>query len=401
MKKIINLIIMKTLYVLMKFFSILPVINDLVIFESQNGGRFDDNPKAIFDYLSSEHPNNFKLIWSIRYRDRKIIENENIYYVYRFSIKWAYLMSRAHFWIINARMPKWLPKRKETVYIQTWHGTPLKKLGLDMTDIHMPDSELNAYHKNFLIETQKWDALIAPNQYSKDIFESAFRFKGDFIESGYPRNDVLHKKNTTEYIDDIKRKLGIPLDKKVIMYAPTWRDDYYYGKGRYKFKLPFSLDKLANLLGKEAVFIFRMHYLVADSIDLKGRKDILYNFSNNVDISDLYLISDMLITDYSSVFFDYANLKRPMLFYSYDLEHYRDTLRGFYFNLELQSPGPVVKDEDKFYEALKLFLKDGEFLEYEKQISEFTNEFCSWETGHSSEKIASYMLKIKDKKLKV
>lgn len=375
-----------------RFFSFLPIIPNTFIFESQSGGKYDDNPKAIYDYLKKQNDTYYQLFWSLRYRDRKIIEDENIKVLYRFSIRWLYYMARAEFWVINARIPTWIPKRKETTYIQTWHGTPLKKLALDMDTIGMPGANLENYKKNFLKETMKWDYLIAPNQYSKEIFKSCFDFKKQFIDSGYPRNDILYQKNNSEDIKKLKKKLNLPLGKKIILYAPTWRDDYYISKGHYRFKIPFDIEKVREVMGKDAVFIFRAHYLVAESLNKVGNQNDIYNFSIKEDISDLYLVSDLLITDYSSVFFDYANLKKPMLFYAYDYEHYRDNLRGFYFDIEKDSPGPFVTVENDFYNYLKEFIHTGKFLNYEAKLSFFNTKYCSWEKGNASEQVIKQVL---------
>lgn len=370
-----------------RLFSFLPVLPNSYVFESQYGGRFDDNPKAIYDYLKKENKPENRLFWSIRYRDRKIVENEDVKILYRFSIRWLYYMARANFWIVNARMPQWLKKREGTKYVQTWHGTPLKKLALDMDTFSMPGSDLKTYKANFLAETKKWDYLIAPNKYSKDIFKSCFAFEKTFIESGYPRNDVLYQKNNKKDINEIKKRLGLPLDKKVILYAPTWRDDYYISQGKYKFHIPFNIEKLIEILDDQAVFIFRAHYLVAESLSEVADKPNIYNFSKNEDISDLYLVSDLLITDYSSVFFDYANLKRPMLFYAYDFEHYRDNLRGFYFDLENDAPGPFVTKEAEFYNELENFIRNKRDVIYKDKTIQFNKDFCKWENGQAAMKL--------------
>ncbi|MEK4947769.1 CDP-glycerol glycerophosphotransferase family protein [Carnobacterium sp. FSL W8-0810] len=380
-------IISSLLLIIFKTFTFLPVKQDVIIFESQYGGKFDDNPKAIYNYMKQTNSEQYKLFWSINYRNRHIVGDENVKVLYRFSIRWLYYMARSKYWIINARLPKWLPKRKGTNYVQTWHGTPLKKLALDMDTIGMPGNSLVAYKESFLQETKKWDYLIAPNQYSKDIFKSCFAFNKTFIDSGYPRNDILFQKNNSNDINEIKRKLGLPLDKKIILYAPTWRDDYYLSRGKYRFKMPFDLEKVSHILNDEAVLIFRAHYLVSESLDsIKGRPNF-YNFSMKEDISDLYLVSDMMITDYSSVFFDYANLKRPMLFYAYDYEHYRDNLRGFYFDIEKESPGPFVTKQEEFYLYLREYMGKGEFSDYKTQLNKFHETYCDWEDGNASQKV--------------
>src|SRR5699024_6504922 len=139
---------------------------------------------------------------------------------------------------------------------------------------------------------------------------------------------------------------SLPKDKKVILYAPTWRDDEYHSRGRYKFDIPLDMDYMKESLGEVYIILFRMHYLIAENLDLSSYNIVAFDASLNEDIRELYLIADMLITDYSSVFFDYAILQRPMLFYVYDIDTYRDQLRGFYIDFEKEAPGPLVKSTE-------------------------------------------------------
>src|SRR5699024_10375081 len=148
-------------------------------------------------------------------------------------------------------------------------------------------------------------------------------------------------------ISQIKKASNLPVDKKVVLYAPTWRDNQFYTKGKYKFDLQMDLGRLKKELGNDYIIVLRLHYLVAENLDLTGYENFVYDFSYHEDIRELYLIADMLITDYSSVFFDYANLRRPMLFYVYDIEDYRDNLRGFYFDFESKAPGLLVKTTEE------------------------------------------------------
>src|SRR5699024_1562519 len=131
----------------------------------------------------------------------------------RFRWKWLYVMSRAEYLITNSRMPEWIPKSSNTIYVQTWHGTPLKKLGVDIKDIHMQGTTTELYKKNFIKESSKWDFLVSPNEYSTNIFRRAFQFENMVIESGYPRNDILYNKNNRESINKLKQNLNIPLNK--------------------------------------------------------------------------------------------------------------------------------------------------------------------------------------------
>src|SRR5699024_2032703 len=130
-------------------------------------------------------------------------------------------------------------------------------------------------------------------------------------------------------------------------YAPTWRDNDFYAIGRYKLNLQLDLEKMQEQLGGDYIVLIRAHYLVAEHLDLTSFKGFVQDVSLYPDINELYLMSDLLITDYSSVFFDYANLERPMIFFTYDIESYRDELRGFYFDFENEAPGPIVKTTDE------------------------------------------------------
>ncbi|MBJ3793234.1 CDP-glycerol glycerophosphotransferase family protein, partial [Bacillus sp. OA1] len=169
----------------------------------------------------------FHMVWSVNNSYTLHFEKENIPYVKRFSLRWFILMARAQYWVTNSRMPLWLPKPKHTTYVQTWHGTPLKKLAMDMKEVYMPGTTTEKYKMNFQREVRNWNYLLSPNTYSTKIFQRAFQFEKNVIESGYPRNDFLHVNNNCKKIDELKKKNGLPLDKKIILYAPTWRDDQF------------------------------------------------------------------------------------------------------------------------------------------------------------------------------
>jgi CDP-glycerol glycerophosphotransferase len=320
-----------------RFFLRRPVKKDWVFCESFFGKSYSDSPKYVYEYLSKKYPGKYRFIWVIDKKHTKIPYRHTK--VKRFSIRYAYYLARSKYYIFNGRQPEWVKKRKGNVFLQTWHGTPLKKLVFDLEDIN---SATPRYKNQTYNQSRAWDYLIAANQYSSDIFRRCFMYKKSMLETGYPRNDIMHYDNKDEIAARVKAKLGIPKDKKTILYAPTWRDDEFYTKGKYKFTLKLDLPLLKEKLGNEYVILLRTHYFIADSLDVTGLEDFAYNLSKYDDISELYLISDILITDYSSVFFDYANLKRPMLFFTYDLEKYRDVLRGFYIDIEEELPGPLL-----------------------------------------------------------
>ncbi|MEC2158529.1 CDP-glycerol glycerophosphotransferase family protein [Virgibacillus halodenitrificans] len=378
--------IIKLLFIIMSLF---PNRKKTIVFESFHGKQFSDNPKALYQYIAMNYPS-YKLYWSFDKRYQDNFKHEKLKKLPRFGMKWILVMARAEYWISNSRLPLWIPKPRGTIYVQTWHGTPLKKLGNDIKEVHMPGTDTIKYKKNFTKEAEKWDYLVSPNSYSTEIFKRAFDFKKTVLESGYPRNDVLINDNNKKVVDAIKRNLNIPLDKKVILYAPTWRDNNFYGKGKYKFDIKLDLTKLKKELKDDYVLVLRMHYLVSEDFDLPKHKDFVYDFSNYNDINHLYLISDVLITDYSSVFFDFANLRKPILFFTYDIENYRDELRGFYFNIEDTAPGPHLKTNEEIITYLKL-IKSGHY-ELPEGFESFYEKFCYLEDGKASKRIAESII---------
>ncbi|MCG1009944.1 CDP-glycerol glycerophosphotransferase family protein [Salinicoccus sp. ID82-1] len=356
----------------------------LIMFESFLGKQYSDSPRAIYEYMSIQYPE-YRLMWSVDRKHARIFRKYGIPYVSRFTPSWMIYMNKATLWVTNSRLPLWIPKPEGTTYLQTWHGTPLKRLGTDIDTVHMPGTDTERYKRNFTTEASKWDYLISPNRYSTDIFRRAFQFDKEMLETGYPRNDHLFTNNDEAARENIRKKLGLPADKKVILYAPTWRDDSYHERGKYKFDLQFDTEKMCRELSDDYIIILRLHYLIAENLDLTGYEGFLYDLSQYEDIRDLYVISDMLITDYSSVFFDYANLERPMIFYTYDIDNYRDKLRGFYFDFEQEAPGPLVKTTDALIHAVY----EGESGRFNEKYNTaaFRARFCALEDGNATKRV--------------
>jgi CDP-glycerol glycerophosphotransferase len=361
--------------------SLLPRNKKVVVFESFHGKQFSDNPRAIYEYMKENNPE-YTLYWSADRRHTKLFAEVGVPYVPRLTVKWLFIMGRAEYWVANTRLPNWLPKPKGTTYLQTWHGTPLKKLGIDIEDVKMPGTNTEQYKEHFIEESSKWDYLISPNSYSTQVFKRAFGFGNTMLETGYPRNDFLTNSNNDETITSIKDSLGIPKDKKVILYAPTWRDNQFYDRGKYKFDLQLDLEKMQQELGEDHVIVLRLHYLVAENLDISAYKGFVYDCSHYRDIRDLYLIADILITDYSSVFFDYAILQRPIIFFVYDIEEYRDDIRGFYFKFEEKAPGPLVKTTDEVIDTMRSIEANGF-----EMPERFYHVFCHLEDGHATERV--------------
>lgn len=366
----------------------LPIKRRQVVFESFNGKDVNDNPAAIYRELIREDPAYAQTAYfSVKPREYAVLHAKypDMQLVKRFTPRWVALMARAEFWVLNSRLPNWWHANRRTTVIQTWHGTPLKKLGADIPHVAIPGTSTADYHQQFITAAHRWDYLIAPNQYSQDIFKSAFGFRNHFLPIGYPRNDMLYTTSATQ-IQQLKRQLLGNVTGPIVTYAPTWRDDMAVRSGVYRFDLPFDLATFFEHVPAGTHLIIRPHYLVKDAIDIHGFEDRVTVLAET-DIAQLYLISDLLVTDYSSVMFDFANLKRPELFFAYDLAHYRDQLRGFYFDYEREIPGPLVTTANAFYAQLDDWGETGEFAGYQERQAAFYQKFCDWEDGTASRQV--------------
>lgn len=370
---------------------VLPVRKKVVLFESNLGRNYTGNPRAIYEEMVRHGlDKDFQCIWFFENPFIKIPGNAKV--VKRARFLYLYYMAIAQIWVFDCRQPEFLIKRKETYYIQTWHGTPLKKLALDMEQIDAAVSDsIEEYHEAFKKNTATWDYLISQNEFSTKTFRRCFHFgEKPILEIGYPRNDVLFRRNKTEYIKKLKKKYGLPLDKKVVLYAPTWRDDASNGQGVYKFVSPLDFDLAKKELSDDYIFLVKYHYLIADKIDWSQYEGFVYSFDEKADISRLYLIADMLITDYSSVMFDYSLLKRPMLFFAYDLENYKNNLRGFYFDFLEEAPGPISKDTKQLIKDIK----DYDQKKWQDKYEIFYQKYNHVDDGNASKKIVDLIIKI-------
>lgn len=377
---------------ILTFYHILLLISRVdkrtILFESNLGRNYSGSPRFIYEEMVRRGlDREYKCYFILQ--DSNTTLPGNAKKIKRISLSYFILFAKAGFWVSDSRMPGYLVKRKKAIYIQTWHGTPLKRLGLDMTNVSMEgEASLKAYKSNFVKNTATWDYLISQNSYSSEIFCRAFEFQNKVLEIGYPRNDILINNNNTETIQSIKKLLHLPEDKKILLYAPTWRDNEYYGPHQYKFSTHMDFSYMREKLGEEYIILVKAHYLVTQEIDFSAYSGFLYHFGADIDIAELYLISDLLITDYSSVMFDYSLLKRPMLFYTYDLDYYKEHIRGFYFDLTKEAPGPVVTTTEQLVQAIL----DGRFEQYKLKYKAFIQKFNHADKGMASKQIVDLII---------
>ena len=350
----------------------------VVFFESFQGRSYSCSPRAIFEEMrDSGDYSDYELIWGLR--DAKLstfkktikkLTDENmstggakITACKYESYAYYKCLARAKYWVMNSNVRPFLKPRDGQVYVQTWHGTPLKKIGLDV-----PGSDLN-YGK----EGEKFSYMISPSKYCSEKLVSAFGLKGRediVLETGYPRNDELFTFNI-EKVNRIKDELKIPSGKKVILYAPTFRDNRHSQVSGYENASGLDFKKLKEAIGEEYVVLFRAHYFVANEMNFDELRGFVVDVSSYENVNDLYIVSDLLVTDYSSVFFDYANLKRPIIFYMYDYEDYKANARDFYLE-ESELPGPITKTQDelvKEIENARFFIPDSRYSMFNQKFN--------------------------------
>lgn len=366
---------------------VLPVNQKRVVFDSSLGKSYAGNPKYIYEYLVA---NGYDIKWDCIWfyeKDKYNIPGMSRQVQYG-RMRYLYYMATAKIWVFDNRQPEFLIRRKDTYYIQTWHGTPLKKLALDMEDVFMVgETDINEYKKHFAKNVQTWDYLISQNAFSSETFARAFDFHKKMLEIGYPRNDILFRDNNEEAIKRHKKMLGLPTDKKSILYAPTWRDDEFSEDDKYEFRPKISFEKLQEELGDEYIMIVKYHYLIMDAVDWTPYEGFVYHFDQSRDIAELFLVADLLVTDYSSVMFDYSILKRPMFFFAYDFYKYKNELRGFYFSYRKEMPGPISSTTEELIRDIREY--DGSL--YEERYENFCRRYNGVDDGSASGQVATLM----------
>ncbi len=356
-------------------------VRDAVFFVSWKGKQCADNPLGIAAELRRRGDDREHL-WAVT--DWSVPVPAGGTGVLRGTQEYYEALARSKYLISNDDMQAPFRKRDGQVYLQTWHGTPLKKIGFDIANPQFISG--TAYFGQLARDIAQWDLLLSPNPVSTPIMRRAFRFDGEICEYGYPRNDLLRRGDTAEVAAWVRQRLGLPAGKKVVLYAPTWRDNQVYANGRrYRFDMRLDLEQAWRELGRDHVFLIRGHHHMADDVPAGMRDGFAVNVTAYPDITELYLVSDVLITDYSSAMFDYAVTGRPVLFFTYDLAEYRDDLRGFYFDLEAEAPGPLLASSAEVIAAVRDI--DPVAAAHRDAYQRFAARFCSLDDGKAGARI--------------
>jgi CDP-glycerol glycerophosphotransferase len=338
-----------------------------VFFESFYGRNASCNPLAIDRELARRAPGVTRY-WSVV--DLSVAVPEGAIPVVEGSPEWWRARGAARLLVVNDWLRRRFSRRKGQVVLQTWHGTPLKRLAL-----HRPGFDPRRTAA-VVRESLRWNILLAQNPYAARILGKAYAFltRPIWVE-GYPRNDVLTMGDGAA----TRAALGIRPGERVLLYAPTWRDD--------RDQIVDFVDPVSLAAATDAVVLVRGHSrTLLPGRDAEGPRVI--DVTGFPDTSLLLLVADALITDYSSVMFDYSVTGKPMYFLVPDMEHYRGELRGFYFDLAAHAPGPMVRTQDELVAALAA----DETATYAGRYAQWRDKFNARDDGHAAERVVARIL---------
>lgn len=334
-----------------------------ILFMSFGGRKYDDSPREVYEAIIKDtFFADYEIIWG--FLDPESFKELNLKTVKVDTLKFYITALSARIWINNSSVERGLNlRRKNTIEFNTWHGTPIKRMGDDM-------SKAPAYrHKR-----KKKGTVIycSQSEYDREVFTRLFDTdKENILLSDLPRIDGFIRYNNGP-IEEYKKKIGIPANKKVILYAPTFRDYERNSMNSCYLKPPIDCKKWKKELGDEYIILFRAHYEVIDVLGIEN-DGFFFNVSDYPVLGELIAVSDMMVSDYSGMYFDFSVTGRPMLNFSYDIDTYSRE-RGLYLNLYEELPCEVNLNEDDLINEIKTLDVDL----YSKKCVEFKNKYAPY-----------------------
>ncbi len=352
--------------------------SDTVVFECFGGTGTGDSPGAVCDLLRAGD-SGLDLVWSVN--DEAVPVPEGTRAVTRLTPEWYQVVGSARYLFSNANFPPCFEKAPDQVHVQTWHGTPLKRIGHDIVD---PRFFNERYLEQMDREAAGWDYLVSPSPFCTEVLPRAFGYDGKVLEIGYPRNDLLLCPDTARVRTEVRAELGIADDQRVLLYAPTWRENARTGGGYGKV---LHLDPRAVTAARPDVTVLVRTHANTGSRAAVTEQARVRDVTTYPDVTRLYLAADLLVTDYSSVFFDFALTDKPVLFLVPDLEQYRDELRGFYLDFEEIAPGPLLRTTDEVVAHL-----DDDPAGFAHARERLRLRFAPHDDGHAAERLVQTVL---------
>ena len=352
-----------------------PIDPELAVFAAYWSRGYSCNPRAIYEKLRELVPS-VRGVWVVGAEHAATLP-DGLPHVVAGTREYYRLLARARYFVNNVNFPNEFVKRPGTIHVQTHHGTPLKKMGLDLRDAFYAGKRMN--FELLLRRCARWDYSVSSNVHSTLVWERVYPTRYETLEVGYPRNDALA--NATE--DDVRRiraELGVDRRRRVILYAPTHRE---YRDG---FEPTLELGRVAEDLGPDYVILARLHYFYGRDSGVEELHDAgrVVDVARHPSIEELCVASDALVTDYSALMFDYAVLDRPIVVHAPDWDEYR-TLRGTYFDLLAEPPGVVTSTHDELVDAFRSRAAWSD--EASALRAAFRGRFCSWDDGRAAERV--------------
>ena len=347
----------------------------LVVYNSFDG-RYSDSPRVLHETYADQYPGEHLWLADPDHLRGFPSGTATVPIASRDAVD---ALESADLVVANTHLEMEWTKAPGALYLQTWHGTPLKRIHHDV--LWAPPGMLDSLDR----DVARWDYLVSPNAVSTPRLRDAFGFSGEMLEVGYPRNDVLSSPGRDRVRARVRAALGLADDVTAVLYAPTWRDDEFYLPGAPPAAMALDVATFVADLGPGHALLSRLHPKMSDRSLLPDLSDVT-DVSTYPDAHELYLAADVMITDYSSVMFDFAVTGKPLLFYTYDLEAYRDSIRGFYFDLEPIAPGPMLQTQPELVAALRdLPTVTQAFAD---AYADFRATYCNLEDGHATERLA-------------
>lgn len=357
-------------------FNASPLKENSVLFESFAGKTVADSGLGIFNEMI-QRGDDRKKYWSVR--DKSVPVPDGAIPLVMYSREWYEVLHTAEYVVNNNNFPFYYRKTQGQKYLQTWHGTPLKKIANDI-----PTNTLSlSYIQLMRREALQWDYLLAQNNFAAEVLPRAFGYQGETLNLGYPRNDALVNGERSARILQLRKHLNIAEGKKIVLYAPTWRDNVKGANGQYNLVNNLDISVAAKALGDDYVFLLRGHHNVAGQRYTSVISNLI-DVTSYSNVNDLFLLADILVTDYSSVMFDYCVTDKPLFFLAPDLEEYRDSTRGFYFDFESEAPGPIVANTSELAEEILLSNYANRYLD---KYAAFKYKYASLDDGKASSRV--------------
>jgi CDP-glycerol glycerophosphotransferase len=353
-------------------------LTDTVVYASFGGRQYSDSPRAIHEELVRRQAP-LEHLWVAG--DGSCRAPSTAAPLRADSREHYEALARARYVVTNDYFPDWFERRPDQVCLQTWHGTPLKRIGLEAANARTATARFQRHWEQQVVN---WQHVVSPNRWSTPILREAYAIEGDLLETGYPRADLLARPDRDAVAAEVRRRLGVPADVRAVLYAPTYRDHIVDRRGRYRLDVKLDLERLHKAVGDDTVILFRKHPYVSDTLP-PVPNGFVRDVSDYPDGTELLLAADVLLTDYSSLMFEFANTGRPMLFYAYDLEAYQEEIRGFNLDYAATVPGPVLGTTAEVADALRDL--DGLRAEYANHYERFAATFCEFDDGRAAERV--------------